>query len=262
MLRGASWTDNPLAPRAVEEGRDETDPFDPAKCDSFNTGSNEIVDQMDDPPEPSLEDILKDSTIWVALTALVLLITVVSLQILGLARAVSASNAFEAPMVPWCSPIFQPFGVAVLDGNCNLYRVSQSFTKGIGCIELLGVRQKAWLKATVAGISIGLIFEAIDVGILAMVHGSWRWRGVKMRRPWFTMFGGLAVLGVILICGVNHASSLPPGITERVWVVTKGSGPAIYAGTITPSGIRGAMIGWNDGVFQSWHQVYFGRSGS
>ena len=238
------------------------DPLDPAKRDSLNIGINEVVDRTEDPPEPSLEDILKDSTIWVAGAALVLLIAVVVVQILGLARAVSASKASAEPMVSWCSPIFQPFGVAVLDGNCGLHSIEQSFTKGIGCIDLPGVRQQSWLKATVAGVSLGLIFEAIDIGILAIVHGSARWRGVKMRRPWFTMFSGLAVLGVILICGIMHASSLPLGITERVWVVTKAGRPAICTGVLQTSGIRGAIIGWNDGVFQSWHKLYFGESGA
>lgn len=201
---------------------------------------------------------MKDSNFWVAVAALMLLIAVVVVQILGLAHAVSASRASIEPMVSWCSPILQPFGIAVLDGNCDLDSVEQSSTKGIGCIHLPGARQKAWLKATMAGISLGLIFEAIDIGILAVVHGSARWRGVKMRRPWFTIFGGLAALGVILICGIMHAYSLPLGITARVWVVTKAGGPAIYTGTLQPSGIRGAIIGWNDGVFQSWRELYVG----
>lgn len=262
MLRAAFWANGFLEGHVVEEGRYELDPIDPTKPDNLDIGISEMVDRTEDHTEPSLQDIMKDSNIWVAVAALILLIAVVVVQILGLARAVSASIASEEPMVAWCSPIFQPFGIAVLDGNCDLYSVEQSFHKGIGCIHLRGARQKAWLKATVAGISLGLIFEAIDIGILAIVHGSARWRGVKMRRPWFTMFGGLAVLGVILICGINHASSLPSGITERVWVVTKAGRPAIYTGVLISSGIRGAIIGWNDGVFQSWQKLYFGGAGA
>ena len=149
---------------------------------------------------------MKDSGIWIAGTALVLLIAVVSVKILGLACAVSASKATEELLV---SP---PFRVAVLDGNCSLYNVNQSSTRGMGCLYPPGIRQSAWLKATVAGISLGLIFEAIDVAILATVHGSARFRGVKMRRPWFTMSSVLAVLGVLLICGIMYASTLPSGL--------------------------------------------------
>ncbi|KAI4127719.1 MAG: hypothetical protein LQ347_004487 [Umbilicaria vellea] len=262
VLRGAFRTDSFLEGHVVEEGRYELEPVGPTKHDNFDVGISEMVDRTEDHREPNLQDALKDSNIWIAVVALMLLIAVVVVQILGLARAVSANRASDEPMVSWCSPIFQPFGIAVLDGNCNLYCVEQSFNKGIGCIQLPGVRQKAWLKATVAGISLGLIFEAIDIGMLALVHGSARWRGVKMRRPWFTMFGGLAVLGVILICGINHVSSLPTGITERVWVVTKAGGPAIYTGVLESSGLRGAIRGWSDGVFESWHKLYFGGAGS
>lgn len=240
------------------------DPFNPAKRDSFNIGINELVDGAEDPPEASLQEIWKDSTIWVAGAALVLLIALAAVQILGLARAVSANGASAEPMVSWCSPIFQPFGVAVLDGNRDLYSVQQSFTKGIGCIKLPGARQKSWLKATVAGISLGLIFEAIDIGILAIVHGGARWRGVKMRRPWFTMFGGLAVLGVILICGIMYASSLPSGITERVWVVTK-AGPAcdLYGLSSTIGYSRGdyRLERWRVPILAE-ALPYFGESGS
>ena len=83
-----------------------------------------------------------------------------------------------------------------------------------------------------------------------------------MRRPWFTMFSGIAVLGLILIFGITYASMLPPGISERVWIVTQAGGVTVYEGELGPAGLRGAMIGWNDGVFKAWGSTYMGTGSS
>ena len=81
---------------------------------------------------------------------------------------------------------------------------------------------------------------------------------MKMRRPWFTMFSGLAVLGLMLVFGVVYGTVLPPGISEKVWVVTDAGTVKVYEGELGTAGLRGAMIGWNDGVFQAWGNTYFG----
>ena len=116
----------------------------------------------------------KDNALWAAVSALLLLLSVLVLQILGLAKAVRGSKGPE-PLVSWCSPIFAPFGVAVLDGNCNLYPIAQTFKKGAGCIMIQGSQQMSWLKATVAGTSLSLCLEVLDVAILVMVHSKARW---------------------------------------------------------------------------------------
>lgn len=84
---------------------------------------------------------------------------------------------------------------------------------------------------------------------------------MQMNRPWFTMFSGLAVLLVTFIFGLIYASDLPPGITEKVWVVVDIDRPTIWAGALKPAGLRGALIGWNDGVFESWRNLYNGAWG-
>jgi hypothetical protein len=146
----------------------------------------------------------------------------------------------------------------VRDGDCNIYPIDQNYNKGIGCIYLPGIPQQGWLTGTVAGISISLVLETIDFFILMLVSSSKRCRGVKMRRPWCTMFCGLVVLGVFLVFGVIYTQGLPPGITSKIWVVVNTDHPAIYSGSLSPAGLRGAIIGWNDGLFGSWHQTYFG----
>lgn len=83
-----------------------------------------------------------------------------------------------------------------------------------------------------------------------------------MRRPWFTMFTGVAVLGLILVFGIIYGSTLPPGISQRVWIVTYADSPLIYSGELGTAGLRGAIIGWNDGVFSEWKATYFGSWGS
>lgn len=195
--------------------------------------------------------------LYIALTSSLLLISVFALQFLGLRHAVHAAK-LSAPSVSWCSPIFQPFGVAVLDGNCNIWPILQTFSKGVGCILIPGTQQMAWLKATVAGTGLSIALELIDICILATVHSGTRWRGVKMRRPWFTMFSGVAVLGLILVFGVVYSTILPPGISEKVWIVTDAGAVTVYEGVLGTAGLRGAMIGWNDGVFQGWGTTYFG----
>lgn len=75
--------------------------------------------------------------LYIALMALTLLLTVFMLQALGLFYAVGAAKD-TTPSMSWCSLIFQPFGVAVLDGNCNVWPIEQTFAKGVGCIFIPG----------------------------------------------------------------------------------------------------------------------------
>lgn len=52
----------------------------------------------------------------------------------------------------------------------------------------------------------------------------------------------------------------PPGISERVRVVTNVGSPVIHSGQfdISTVGPRGAIISWNDGIFSEWRSPYFG----
>ena len=209
------------------------------------------------PPTIDHPPLFTSKPLYIALMSCLLLISIFSLQFLGLHHAIAAAKQ-SAPSVSWCSPIFQPFGVAVLDGNCNVWPILQTFSKGVGCILIPGSQQMAWLKATVAGTGLSIALELVDICILATVHSGTRWRGVKMRRPWFTMFSGVAVLGLILVFGVVYSSILPPGISEKVWIVTDAGVVTVYEGELGTAGLRGAMIGWNDGVFQGWGITYFG----
>lgn len=203
--------------------------------------------------------ILKDDALYVAIFAFLLLIMIFVLQILGIVRAVAGAKG-PTPLVASCSPIFQPYGITVLDGNCNIYNVEQNFLKGVGCISIPGSRQMSWLKATVAGTSLALIFQTIDICLLTMVHSKARWRGMKMRRPWCSMFSGLAILGLLLIYGIQYSTTLPPGISERVWVVQSADVPSVWTANLVPAGLRGALLAWNDGIFNSWDVQYYGPS--
>ena len=211
-----------------------------------------------EPEHRASTPLRKERIFWVAIASLTLFIAVFVLQLLGL-QAAARENRGKPPSVSWCSPIFQPFGIAVLDGDCNIYPVDQTFNKGIGCIHILGVQQMAWIKGTLIVTSITLILEAADLLILVLVNSKSKWAEVKMRRPWCTIFGGMAVLGVTLLYGIRYSYELPPGITERVVVVMDVHGDvSMYAGTLATAGVRGAIIGWNDGLFSSWGTTYFG----
>lgn len=198
---------------------------------------------------------------YTALAAALLFIAVLILQLLGLAKAAQAAKTSSAPpTVSWCSPLFQPFGIAAIDGSCNIYPISQSAHKGIGCIALPGLWQQQWLKGTIAGISIELVTELIDLLILSLVNGKRKvFQAVKLKRPWATIFAGVIVLVVTLIYGVNYSLYLPPGVvTEKMTVLMDVEGPMAYSGTMTSAGLRGTVIGWNDGLFESWRDVYLG----
>ncbi|KAH0537513.1 hypothetical protein FGG08_005688 [Glutinoglossum americanum] len=201
--------------------------------------------------------LFRDLSFYIAVLALFLFLIVFVLQVLGLKKAMDGNKA-DMPQVRWCSPIFQPFGLVVRDGNCNMYPIGQSSSKGIGCINIPGYEQKQWLQGTVAGASISIVLEFVDLLILIFVGSSTRLRGVKMRRPWCTMFSGLTVLGVTLILGVTYASELPKGISQKIWVVVNMDRPTIYAGSLISPGLRGSLIGWNDGLFASWGNTYYG----
>lgn len=198
--------------------------------------------------------------IYVAVMALLLLLAIITLQILGVVFANHAIKTEPVPKVRWCSPLFQPFGVAIRTGNCNIIPIEQQ-QNGIGCITLNGEQQASWLKGTLWGTITGIVLEFIDICILAFVNTNCRPRMVKMRRPWCTMFCGVAVLSVMLIFGFLYASSHPPGITERIWMVVKvaDTKPMVFDATLSTSGLRGAIIGWHDGLFESWSDTYIGH---
>ncbi|ERF71235.1 hypothetical protein EPUS_08153 [Endocarpon pusillum Z07020] len=206
------------------------------------------------------QPLWKDTRVAVAVTAALFLLHVLVLQILGLYHACKGSQASEPPKVRWCSPIFQPFGLVVRDGECNLYEIDQSFRKGIGCIALPGIWQQRWLRGTVIGTAFSIACEVTDILILSIVASDWKPLGVKMRRPWFTMFTGIAVLLVTLVFGKLYADDLPPGITHKVWLVSKSVTPKLYSAQLESAGLRGAIIGWSDGLFHSWRFDYFGPS--
>lgn len=202
----------------------------------------------------------RDRFNYTALVAALLFIAVLVLQVLGLAKAAQAAKASSGPpMVSWCSPFFQPFGIAAIDGSCNIYQISQSAHKGIGCITLPGLWQQHWLKGTIAGICIELFTELVDLLILSFAHGKMKiFQAVKLKRPWATIFAGVIVLIVTLIYGLNYSLYLPPGVTAKMTVLMDVQGPASYTGTMTSAGLRGTVIGWHDGVFESWRDVYLG----
>jgi hypothetical protein len=193
-----------------------------------------------------------------SILAITFFIFIFVLQILGLVYAIRASHDPEPPPVRWCSPVFQPFGIAVRDGNCAIHPIDQSVSKGIGCIMLPGVQQAGWITGTIWGISISLILELSDVVILSFTSKNTRFRGIKMRRPWCSMIMGLVVLAVMLFFGILNSKGLPDGITSRIWVVLQPGGHLmVYEDEIVGAGMRGEVIGWNDAVFKSWGQTYF-----
>ncbi|KAK7751971.1 hypothetical protein SLS62_006114 [Diatrype stigma] len=203
---------------------------------------------------------LRGKAIIVTLSAL-LFSGLVAIQTMGLASAIQGLRSREELTSSWCSPMFQSFAIAVGDGNCAIHPVHPSASKGIGCITLSGRQQAGWLAGTAAGTAVSLALQLADLLVLALVESAAKWRGVKMRRPWATMFAGIVVLVVYVVYGVVNASRLPGDMTERVWVFRQEPSLGIATvcrGTITPPGVRGSIMGWTDGFLSSWGRAYFG----
>jgi hypothetical protein len=86
--------------------------------------------------------------VCIASCAFFLFIAIIILQVRGVAAASCAPKTNPIPPVRWYSPLFQPVGIAVRDGNCNVYEIDQKYTKGISCSSLPSVQQNGWLKGT------------------------------------------------------------------------------------------------------------------
>lgn len=196
---------------------------------------------------------------WVAFLAITLGLLLLAVQMFGLARAAIGSSQKEEIKAHWCSTLFA--GAIGVESNCVLYDVSSSFSQGIGCIKLKGYEQYVWLKASIVIISISLVFQVFDCLILTLVNGTTRWRGAKMKRPWFTMFTGNIVLLVLIIVGAFQAQRLPRNIDQRVTIFKHMQNTNVACiGELTPYGVRGAIIGWTDGFLESWGDTYSPKS--
>jgi hypothetical protein len=86
---------------------------------------------------------------------------------------------------------------------------------------------------------------------------------IDRRRPWLTTIAGLIIYIVLASSGIDYANHLPDGITERVLVFRLEKSLTAYivceTRLVTP-GLRGAWIGYGDGVFRSLRGSYFGKS--
>lgn len=213
--------------------------------------------------QPNARNFNKDALRYaaVALLALIHFLVLFALQVYGLYFAVIGRRQQEI-RVNWCSPAFRDFVVAITTGNCEKFNVMDSSSNGIGCISLEGSQQRNWLTATIIALAAAIIFQVLDAFLMWCTTSEHHWRGAQAQRPWFTIFGGLATLGMLIMFGVWNADGLPKDVTETVWIYRKEASRAVgrvCKGTLNPPGLRGVMIGYMDGLFGSWGSVYDGR---
>ncbi|TKW55872.1 hypothetical protein CTA1_11755 [Colletotrichum tanaceti] len=200
---------------------------------------------------------------WLTVLALALLVTLLVLQLIGLVAAIKGRGQ-QGLEAKWCSPMFQSAETVLV--NCDTLPalptlVDKSFSQGIGCISLPADEQYEWLNATVAVLLISILFELFDGAILVMVGNNTRWWKARMKRPWFTIFTGNAVLLCILISGIIGSSHLPDGVNRTVWVFKyEQSLPSavVCQGTLLSACVRGSIVGWSDAFFSSWGKTYSG----
>ena len=200
-----------------------------------------------------------DSRIWVALFSLILFVLVLVLQLIGLVHAFGAYNAKQAPEVWWCTTLLQPSGIATIDDQCRITCVGTDDNRGIGCILMPGIWQQDWLKATIVILIAEFVLIIMDIFILYYVSKDSKCLGIQLKRPWFSIMSGIASLLATLILGVRYANSLPPNFSNHVTVLSHIEHPTLLDVRLHSAGLRGNIIGWNDGLFDSWKGPYFGR---
>ncbi|KAJ9638249.1 hypothetical protein H2199_006936 [Coniosporium tulheliwenetii] len=166
-------------------------------------GQNSLNDEEAGPNPPNNANVVSNPEddgrlryAVVAVVAFALLLILVILQLWGLAAAVKGRNEKDIAVktVKWCSPSFRDFALAVTNGNCKKYEITESRSNGaiataLGCIHLPARQQRDWLTGTIVGLVGALVFQIVDMTLLRCTHGI-KLRGVKMQRPWLTMFGG------------------------------------------------------------------------
>jgi len=197
----------------------------------------------------------------VALTASMFGLTLFVLQLYGLAHAVSGRKQPDLAM-RWCSPAFRDFTLAVFTGTCQKFITVSGGRNGLECITLPAEEQYLWLTGTVVLLSCAVVAQVADLALLSLTRTE-RFHGVKMRRPWLTMFGGVMILTILICYGVFTSRQLPAGITESVWVYKKGPHDAlgrVCQVRLWNSGLRDTIVGFSDGIFESWGSVYHGKT--
>lgn len=209
-------------------------------------------------PVPSDRGLIGQA--WLTVLALTLLAALLVLQIIGLVAAIKGRSQ-ESIKAEWCSPMFQSAEAVLVNCETPPTQVEKSFSQGIGCISLPADEQYHWLNITVAVLLVSVVFEIFDAAILVLVGNNARWWRARMKRPWFTMFTGNAVLLCILVSGVISSSHLPIGVNRTVWVFKYEQSvrsAIVCQGTLMSAGVRGSIIGWTDGFLSSWGSTYTG----
>lgn len=136
------------------------------------------------------------------------------------------------------------------------YTVYPELPKGVGCIDVQG-HQSGWLTATRAVLGVELGLEAIDAVVLIFVSAERKLGHVKIRRPWCTMVIGIVVWATMIGIGYAGTQSLPvEGTSVALGGMISESNSFCLVG-ITPAGLRGALIGWGDGLFIN-SRLYWG----
>jgi hypothetical protein len=77
------------------------------------------------------------------------------------------------------------------------------------------------------------------------------------------MFTGLVILIMIAFFGYSHSTTLPQPITQFVLVYMDNlasDARSVCRGDLYPAGLRGAILGWSDGIFAAFKTVYYGPS--
>jgi len=186
----------------------------------------------------------------------VLFISILTLQIVGLVYAVQGLHQSTTFEMSWCSPAFVLGGTA-FDLLCGNYTVMPA-DNGTGCITLPG-SQSQWLLATVLVIILQLAVEVVDALVLAFVNSKTKWRQIKMKRPWCTMFLGISVWATFVGIGVIQTMSFP--LPAHAIALTGPDYISTCRTNLYAAGLRGTIIGWCDGLFQSLGWLYFGPVG-
>ncbi|PKS05693.1 hypothetical protein jhhlp_007960 [Lomentospora prolificans] len=194
------------------------------------------------------------SKAWLTTLSFLLMLTLIGLQLAGLAYAALAIRRLPGDKdmeAKWCSPVFQ--GARSIIADCEIQDVHPGENETVYCAKLPGRDQKRWLAATVAILSLSLVAQLIDATILLFASR-------RVKRPWLSMFfGNLILLGVMGV-SVYNSLRVPVDMSKGVWVfkALPGGQAQVCEANLRGPGIRGEIIGWTDGFLASWGDAYYG----
>ena len=207
--------------------------------------------QRDDQQKAKISRTRNTTDFLCMIISALLLVTAIFLQGAGLVFAIIhflGRNQLQL-QTTWCSPAFQ-LGNRTFNAQCTYLPITQHETLGIACVSVPG-NQATWLGWTAVGVLILLIVELSELIILFLPPFKKFRENRGYRAPIVTTIAGIVVWVAFVAVGFTQMKTLPTGLSDnRLGIVSSMEGTCAF--DAFPSGLRGTIIAWSDGLFGGW----------